>query len=137
MARQTIPSNDPIFDPVRDDLDTFFLPFDSSLDLTGVITGGEARTTYGVTDPAVEVSMVNVRHLKAYTQFRGVHVPSPGPPGPPGLTNLCPPKLPLKFPPLACFSFSFRSEVSINLPPLKLPPNPSSPILSKKVPPNT
>ena len=50
---------------VLTDLETFFLPFDASLDLG-------TRTVYGTTDPAVDLSMVNVRHLNNTRGFRGV-----------------------------------------------------------------
>jgi len=68
MARQ-IRTTDEIA-TVATDFETFILPFDASLDL-------DSRTTYGTTDPEVDLSMVNVRHLKDYTQFRGEWVETP------------------------------------------------------------
>ena len=55
---------------VQNDFDVFFLPTPASLDL------GD-RTTYGVTDPAVDLSMVNIRHLNSTRQFRGIWVSNP------------------------------------------------------------
>ena len=55
---------------VSNDLETFFLPFDASLDLG-------TRTVYGTTDPAVDLSMVNVRHLNNTRGFRGVWATAP------------------------------------------------------------
>ena len=68
MARQTRTAAE--ITAVNADIDRFFLPFDASLDVG-------AFTTYGATDPAIDLSMVNVRHLKAYTQFRGIWVATP------------------------------------------------------------
>ena len=55
---------------VSDDFETFFLPFDASLDLG-------SRTAYGTTDPAVDLSMVNIRHLNNTRGFRGTWNASP------------------------------------------------------------
>ena len=49
---------------VQNDFETFFLPISASLDLGGF-------TTYGTTDPNIDLSMVNVRYLKDYSTFRG------------------------------------------------------------------
>ena len=75
MARQT-PTTSPVDEraQVQTDFDTFFLPFNASLDLTGTDNANDpARTVYGVTDPEVELSMVNIRHLNNYTKFRGTY----------------------------------------------------------------
>ena len=63
MARQ-VPTS-PELMQVQNDFETFFLPFDASLDLGN-------RTTYGTTDPDVNLSMVNIRHLNSTRGFRGV-----------------------------------------------------------------
>ena len=55
---------------VNADFETFFLPFEASLDLEG-------RTAYATTDPAVNLSMVNIRHLRASRVFRGEWVAAP------------------------------------------------------------
>ena len=68
MARQT-PSPTELAQ-VATDLETFFLPFEASLDL------GD-RTTYGTTDPAVDLSMVNIRHLNNTRGFRGTFTDTP------------------------------------------------------------
>ena len=68
MARQ-IPTAEELTQ-VSADLETFFLPFDASLDLG-------TRTVYGTTDPAVDLSMVNVRHLNNTRGFRGVWATAP------------------------------------------------------------
>ena len=68
MARQ-VPTMAEL-NQVLDDLETFFLPFDASLDLG-------TRTVYGTTDPAVDLSMVNVRHLNNTRGFRGVWATAP------------------------------------------------------------
>ena len=68
MARQQ-PSG-PELTQVQGDFETFFLPFDASLDLG-------SRTTYGTTDPDVDLSMVNIRHLNNTRGFRGTWVGSP------------------------------------------------------------
>ena len=65
MARQT--PTGPQITQVSDDFDTFQLPFDASLDLTGA-----GRTVYGVTDTAIDLSMVNVAHLNNTRHFRGM-----------------------------------------------------------------
>ena len=62
MARQ-IRTQDQI-DQVNNDFDLFALPFEASLDVAD-------RTVYGTTDPAVDLSMVNVRHLNNTRLFRG------------------------------------------------------------------
>ena len=62
MARQ-IRTQDQI-DQVNADFDLFALPFEASLDVAD-------RTVYGTTDPAVDLSMVNVRHLNNTRLFRG------------------------------------------------------------------
>ena len=61
---------------VSNDFETFFLPFDASLDLSGAVDG-TPRTVYGVTDPAIDLSIVNVRHLRAGNVFRGIWTGSP------------------------------------------------------------
>ena len=63
MARQ-VPTSAELMQ-VSNDFETFFLPFDASLDLG-------SRTTYGTTDPAVDLSMVNIRHLNNTRGFRGI-----------------------------------------------------------------
>ena len=68
MARQ-VPTMAEL-DQVLTDLETFFLPFDASLDLG-------TRTVYGTTDPEVDLSMVNVRHLNNTRGFRGVWATAP------------------------------------------------------------
>ena len=62
MARQ-VPSQDEL-NQVLNDFETFVLPADSSLDLG-------TRTVYGTTDPSINLSMVNVRHLNNSRAFRG------------------------------------------------------------------
>ena len=62
MARQQPTSAEQM--QVANDFETFFLPFDASLDL------GD-RTAYGTTDPTVDLSMVNIRHLNNTRGFRG------------------------------------------------------------------
>ena len=57
---------------VSDDFDTFQLPFEASLDLSR-----SGRTVYGVTDTAVDLSMVNVAHLNNTRHFRGIWELSP------------------------------------------------------------
>ena len=68
MARQTPTMAE--LTQVSADLETFFLPFDASLDLGG-------RTVYGTTDTAIDLSMVNVRHLNNTRGFRGVWETTP------------------------------------------------------------
>ena len=68
MARQTPTMAE--LAQVSADLETFFLPFDASLDL------GD-RTVYGTTDTAIDLSMVNVRHLNNTRGFRGVWETAP------------------------------------------------------------
>ena len=68
MARQTPTMAE--LTQVSADLETFFLPFDASLDL------GD-RTVYGTTDTAIDLSMVNVRHLNNTRGFRGVWETAP------------------------------------------------------------
>ena len=63
MARQTRTTAEQT--AVNNDIFTFQLPIDSSLNL------GE-YTAYGTTDPDIALSMVNVRHMTATRQFRGV-----------------------------------------------------------------
>ena len=62
MARQ--PRTTEEITQVNNDENRFFLPLASSLDV------GEF-TVYGTTDPVVDLSMVNVRHLNATRSFRG------------------------------------------------------------------
>ena len=63
MARQTRTQTE--INQVDQDFDVFFLPGGAvSLNL-------EEYTTYGTTDPDVDLSMVNVRFLKDTTNFRG------------------------------------------------------------------
>ena len=69
MAIRQDPST-PEENQVLADFETFFLPFDASLDL------GD-RTTYGTTDPGVNLSMVNIRHLNNTREFRGRWVMQP------------------------------------------------------------
>ena len=65
QIRSTIDMNQ-----VAADFDLFQLPFDASLDVQG-------RTVYGTTDPQVNLSMVNVRHLNNSRMFRGLWQESP------------------------------------------------------------
>ena len=62
MAKQTRTAAE--IAQVASDFDTFQLPFPASLNLTDF-------TAYGVTDPEIALSMVNVRHMTATRQFRG------------------------------------------------------------------
>ena len=55
---------------VTNDENRFFLPLDSSLDVG-------AFTVYGTTDPDINLSMVNIRHLNATRSFRGAWSPTP------------------------------------------------------------
>ena len=56
---------------VNNDFETFLLPFDASLNL-------ESRTTYGTTDPAVDLSMVNVEYVRDFIKsFRGLWQANP------------------------------------------------------------
>ena len=57
-------------DQVNNDFDLFALPFEASLDVAD-------RTVYGTTDPAVDLSMVNVRHLNNTRLFRGTWTATP------------------------------------------------------------
>ena len=68
MARQT--RTQAQIDQVNNDFETFFLPVGASLDLGDF-------TTYGATDPAVDLSMVNTRFLKDYSSFRGTWSAAP------------------------------------------------------------
>ena len=68
MARQT--RTQAQIDQVNNDFETFFLPVGASLDLGDF-------TTYGATDPAVDLSMVNTRFLKDYSSFRGTWSATP------------------------------------------------------------
>ena len=68
MARQQPTSAELM--QVQNDFETFFLPFDASLDLG-------TRTTYGTTDPDVDLSMVNIRHLNNTRGFRGTWAAAP------------------------------------------------------------
>jgi len=68
MARQTRTSAE--ITEVTNDFDTFQLPIDASLNL------GEF-TAYGTTDPDIALSMVNVRHLNATRDLRGIWVSDP------------------------------------------------------------
>lgn len=63
MARQT-PTQTELDAVFNTDFDTAVLPADVSLDLG-------ARTVYGTTDPSLDLSMVNVRHLNNTRKFRG------------------------------------------------------------------
>ncbi len=62
--------------PVNNDLSTFALPFDASLNLVA-LDGSQAFTVYGATDPSIDLSMVNVRHLNNTRGFRGTWEASP------------------------------------------------------------
>ena len=64
MARQ-IPTQEQLQAVFDNDFETFVLPADSSLDLG-------TRTVYGTTDPALDLSVVNVAHLNTTRHFRGV-----------------------------------------------------------------
>ena len=68
MARQ--PRTTEEIAQVTSDENRFFLPLASSLDV------GEF-TVYGTTDPVVDLSMVNIRHLNNTRSFRGPWVPTP------------------------------------------------------------
>ena len=68
MARQ--PRTTEEITQVNSDENRFFLPIASSLDV------GEF-TVYGTTDPVVDLSMVNIRHLNNTRSFRGPWVPTP------------------------------------------------------------
>ena len=68
MARQT--PTQAQRDQVFDDFDTFQLPLDASLNLGNF-------TAYGATDPAVDLSMVNIAHLNTTRNFRGTWAANP------------------------------------------------------------
>ena len=68
MARQT--PTQAQRDQVFDDFDTFQLPLDASLNLGNF-------TAYGTTDPAVDLSMVNIAHLNTTRNFRGIWAANP------------------------------------------------------------
>ena len=74
MARQVPTQAD--LDQTAADFDTFVLPVEGSLQLGN-------RTAYGTTDPAVNLSMVNVAHLNDTRMFRGAWNANPADRGEP------------------------------------------------------
>ncbi len=68
MARQTRTQAE--IDQVNNDFDTFQLPIDASLNL------GEFAA-YGATDNAIDLSLVNIRHLNSTRDFRGTWTSAP------------------------------------------------------------